>query len=100
MNIVINREEAEPIVIENVKGTITLARLEDGVTKLVIGELSVFELALMIKSITTGDDQQNEILRLAWAVAEKLPKSGKEDVLELHHEDGLNDPFAELMGKK
>ena len=99
MNIVITREGAEPVVIENAKGVLALVRMEGGISKVVVGELSTFELALMIKSITAGDDYQNEILRKAWAMAAKLPMFNKEDITETSHAgDGLNDPFAELAG--
>lgn len=97
LTIITENDGREPIVMENAKGILAVARQSDGVQKCLIGNLNTMDLALMIKAIVSGRGPENEKLRKAWMAAAALPDPDDEDIRDVTpRETGLNNPFDEL----
>lgn len=85
----------DPKVFDELEGVILLLKEEDGVRRVVCGDLSIMDLAAMIQSLCSGDDRTSEKLRLAQDIA-KLFQEHK-DAIEESETDNVNNPFEDLM---
>lgn len=88
-----------PKVFEDLEGVILLLRTPLGVARIVCGNLSITDFAMMIKSLYSGDDDATKKLKLAKAVTEFVPEFSKEDMVEIDETemDKVNNPFKDLI---
>lgn len=99
MTITIEGLPSGTVRLDHIEGLILLTRAEHGVGRCVLGQLNALKVALMLKALFSGDDKEGKMTRLAKGLAEVLPDFAPEQTIDLSpvKEDGLNDPFAELM---
>ena len=82
-------------VYDDLEGVILLLKEEDGVRRIVCGDLSIMDLAAMVRSLYSGDNKVAKELRLALDIA-KLFQEHK-DAIEESETDNVNNPFEDLM---
>jgi hypothetical protein len=95
LTVTLEGADEEPRVFEELEGVILLLKEEDGVRRIVCGDLSIMGLAAMIQSLYTGDNKIAKELRLAMDIA-KLFQEHK-DAIEESETDNVNNPFEDLM---
>lgn len=88
-----------PKVFDELEGVILLLRTPVGVARIVCGNLSITDTAMMIKALYSGDDEVTKKLKLAKAVTEFTPEFSKEDTVEIDETemDKVNNPFKDLI---
>lgn len=89
----------DPKVFEDLEGVILLLRTPVGVARIICGGLSFTDMAMMIKSLYSGDDEITKKLKLARAVSEIAPEFSKENTVEIDETemDKVNNPFKDLI---
>lgn len=89
----------DPKVFEDLEGVILLLRTPVGVARIICGGLSFTDMAMMIKSLYSGDDEITKKLKLARAVSEIAPEFSKENTVEIDETemDKVNNPFNDLI---
>lgn len=100
MRITVEGVSAEPLVFENVRGSVMLMRTEEGVRKAVLGPIRMMEMVLMLKTLTSGEGEVNKKIRMAMQMANALELDDLKVRDETPLVNGLNDPFSELLGGK
>lgn len=100
MRITVEGVSAEPLVFENVRGSVMLMRTEEGVRKAVLGPIRMMEMVLMLKTLTSGEGEANKKIRMAMQMANALELDDLKVRDETPLVNGLNDPFSELLGGK
>jgi len=95
LTVTLERASGFQTVYDDLEGVILLLKEEDGVTRVVCGDLSVMDLAAMIQSLYTGNNKIAKDLGLAMDIA-KLFQEHK-DALEESETDNVNNPFEDLM---
>lgn len=100
MRITVEGVSAEPLVFENVRGSVMLMRTDEGVRKAVLGPIRMMEMVLMMKTLTSGEGEANKKIRMAMQMANALELDDLKVRDETPLVNGLNDPFSELMGGK
>lgn len=88
-----------PKVFDELEGVILLLRTPLGVTRIICGGLSFTDMAMMIKSLYSGDDEITKKLKLARAVSEIAPEFSKENTVEIDETemDKVNNHFKDLI---
>lgn len=89
----------DPKVFDELEGVVLLLRTPVGVARIVCGNLSITDMAMMIKSLYSGDDVPTQKLKLARSLAELAPDIPKEDqvVIDETEMDKVNNPFNDLI---
>lgn len=89
----------DPKVYDELEGVILLLRTPVGVARIICGNLSFIDIAAMIKSLYSGDDETTKKLKLAKAASELAPEFSKEDMVEIDETemDKVNNPFNDLI---
>ena len=89
----------DPKVFDELEGVILLLRTPVGVARIICGALSFKDMAMMIKSLYSGDDESTKKLKVARSLAELAPEFSKEDTVEIDETemDKVNNPFKDLI---
>ena len=89
----------DPKVFDELEGVILLLRTPVGGARITCGDLSLKDMAMMIKSLYSGDDVHTQKLKLARSLAELVPEFPKEDTVEIDETemDKVNNPFKDLI---
>lgn len=89
----------DPKVFDELEGVILLLRTPVGVARIICGALSFKDMAMMIKSLYSGDDEPTKKLKVAKALSEIAPEFSKEDTVEIDETemDKVNNPFKDLI---
>ncbi len=89
----------DPKVFDELEGVVLLLRTPIGVARIVCGNLSITDFAMMIKSLYSGDDVPTQKLKLARSLAELAPEYPKEAQVEIDETemDKVNNPFKDLI---
>ena len=98
LNITINGLDDGPMEYDQLSGAVMLFKHEDGVGRIVCGDLSVMDLVLMIKMLYTGKDEVTKKLILARALASLASGLEPDDIVEMSDvKDPEKNPFAAFM---
>ena len=89
----------DPQVFDELEGVILLLRTPVGVARIVCGNLSIVDMAMMIKALCSGDAEITKKLKLAKAAVDFTPEFSKEDTVEIDETemDKVNNPFNDLI---
>lgn len=77
-----------PIEAETEKGLILLVRHPNGVQRAILGTMNILDLALMMKTLTCGEDAETKTLRAAQQLVPFLRDYQPEAITDMHPDAG------------
>lgn len=95
LTVTLEEADEEPRVFEELEGVILLLKEENGVRRVVCGDLSIMDMAAMLQTLYTGNNKVAKELRLALDIAKLCQKL--KDNIEESETDNVNNPFEDLM---
>lgn len=99
LTITIEGMESGPKVFSEVSGCVMSFKHSFGWGRVMIGDLSIADLASMVKVLFSGNDEGAQKMKFARALASMTPDIDNDSMVEIENSESekVNDPFQDLI---
>ena len=101
LTITIDGMESGSKVFSDVSGCVMVFKNSLGCGRVIVGNMSIVDMAIMVKVLFSGNDEEATKLKLARSLVSMVHDIDDDKLIELENTESakINDPFQELVKK-